>query len=223
MRILVVEDERSLARAIVKILERNYYSADSVYNGAEALEYVATGNYDAVILDVMMPAMDGITALKRIRGAKNGIPVLILTAKAEVEDRVSGLDSGANYYLTNPFDTKELLAAIRAITRPQGETGSKLSLGNIVLDRTSYELSSPSGCFRLTNKEFQLMELFMANPHRIYPPERVMERIWGFDSEAEINVVWVYVSYLRKKLAALGSDVSIRLLRGAGYSLEIDS
>ena len=223
MRILVVEDERSLARAIVKILERNYYSADSVYNGAEALEYVATGNYDAVILDVMMPAMDGITALKRIRGAKNGIPVLILTAKAEVEDRVSGLDSGANYYLTKPFDTKELLAAIRAITRPQGETGSKLSLGNIVLDRTSYELSSPSGCFRLTNKEFQLMELFMANPHRIYPPERVMERIWGFDSEAEINVVWVYVSYLRKKLAALGSDVSIRLLRGAGYSLEIDS
>lgn len=223
MRILVVEDERSLARAIVKILERNYYSADSVYNGAEALEYVATGNYDAVILDVMMPTMDGITALKRIRGAKNGIPVLILTAKAEVEDRVSGLDSGANYYLTKPFDTKELLAAIRAITRPQGETGSKLSLGNIVLDRTSYELSSPSGCFRLTNKEFQLMELFMANPHRIYPPERVMERIWGFDSEAEINVVWVYVSYLRKKLAALGSDVSIRLLRGAGYSLEIDS
>ena len=223
MRILVVEDERSLARAIVKVLERNYYSADSVYNGAEALEYVATGNYDAVILDVMMPAMDGITALKRIRGAKNGIPVLILTAKAEVEDRVSGLDSGANYYLTNPFDTRELLAAIRAITRPQGETGSKLSLGNIVLDRTSYELSSPSGCFRLTNKEFQLMELFMANPHRIYPPERVMERIWGFDSEAEINVVWVYVSYLRKKLAALGSDVSIRLLRGAGYSLEIDS
>ena len=223
MRILVVEDERSLARAIVKILERNYYSADSVYNGAEALEYVATGNYDAVILDVMMPTMDGITALKRIRGAKNGIPVLILTAKAEVEDRVSGLDSGANYYLTKPFDTKELLAAIRAITRPQGETGSKLSLGNIVLDRTSYELSSPSGCFRLTNKEFQLMELFMANPHRIYPPERVMERIWGFDSEAEINVVWVYVSYLRKKLAALGSDVSIRLLRGAGYSLKIDS
>ena len=223
MRILVVEDERSLARAIVKILERNYYSADSVYNGAEALEYVATGNYDAVILDVMMPKMDGITALKRIRGAKNGIPVLILTAKAEVEDRVSGLDSGANYYLTKPFDTKELLAAIRAITRPQGETGSKLSLGNIVLDRTSYELSSPSGCFRLTNKEFQLMELFMANPHRIYPPERVMERIWGFDSEAEINVVWVYVSYLRKKLAALGSDVSIRLLRGTGYSLEIDS
>lgn len=223
MRILVVEDERSLARAIVKILERNYYSADSVYNGAEALEYVATGNYDAVILDVMMPTMDGITALKRIRGAKNGIPVLILTAKAEVEDRVSGFDSGANYYLTKPFDTKELLAAIRAITRPQGETGSKLSLGNIVLDRTSYELSSPSGCFRLTNKEFQLMELFMANPHRIYPPERVMERIWGFDSEAEINVVWVYVSYLRKKLAALGSDVSIRLLRGAGYSLKIDS
>ena len=164
MRILVVEDERSLARAIVKILEKGYYSADSVGNGADALEYLDCGNYDAVILDVMMPVMDGITALKKIRERGNGIPVLVLTAKSEVDDKVRGLDSGADYYLTKPFDAKELLAAIRAITRPSVGAGARLTLGNLTLDRTTYELSAPGGSFRLTGKEFQVMELLMSDP-----------------------------------------------------------
>ena len=220
MRILVVEDERSLARALVKILEKNYYSADSVGNGVDALEYLDCGNYDAVILDVMMPMMDGITVLKKLRERRNGIPVLILTAKSEVDDRVKGLDSGADYYLTKPFDTKELLAAIRAITRPTEGEGAVLTLGNITLDRKTYELSGPDGSFRLTSKEFQIAELLMANSGIVISPERIFERIWGLDSEAEINIVWVYMSYLRKKLAAVGANASVDHIRGAGYVIE---
>lgn len=179
MRILVVEDERSLARAIVKILEKGYYSADSVGNGADALEYLDCGNYDAVILDVMMPVMDGITALKKIRERGNGIPVLVLTAKSEVDDKVRGLDSGADYYLTKPFDAKELLAAIRAITRPSVGAGARLTLGNLTLDRTTYELSAPGGSFRLTGKEFQVMELLMSDPSRVHRQEKIFGRVWG--------------------------------------------
>ena len=220
MRILLAEDEKSLARAILKIFEKNNYSADAVHNGEDALLYLESGNYDAAVLDVMMPKMDGITVLKKIRGKGNRIPVLILTAKAEVDDKVLGLDSGANYYLTKPFDTKELLASIRAITRSQNTADSRLTIGNITLDRATFELSSPTGSFRLANKEYQMMELFMSNPHALISAERFMEKIWGFDSEAEVNVVWVYISYLRKKLAALRADISIKASRNAGYSLE---
>ena len=223
MRILLAEDERSLARALVKIFEKNNYSADAVHNGEDALMYLEGGNYDVVVLDVMMPKMDGITALKKLRASGNQIPVLMLTAKSEIDDKVLGLDSGANYYLTKPFNTKELLATIRAITRTQDEIDTKLSVGNITLDRSTFELASPHGSFRLANKEFQMMEIFMANPHHIISAERFMERIWGFDNEAEINVVWVYVSYLRKKLAALHANISIKSSRNAGYSLEEDT
>lgn len=220
MRILLAEDERSLARVIVKIFEKNHYSADAVHNGKEALEYLETGDYDAVVLDVMMPEMDGITVLKNIREKGNSIPVLMLTAKAEIDDKVLGLDSGANDYLTKPFDSKELLARIRAITRSQRATDSKLTIGNITLDRATFELSSKTGSFRLANKEFQMMELLMANPKHLISAERFLEKIWGFDSEAEINVVWVYISYLRKKLAALHANIRIKASRNAGYSLE---
>ena len=220
MRILLAEDERPLARAIVKIFEKNHYSADAVHNGEDVLQYLAAGNYDVVIMDIMMPKMDGITALKKIRASGNRIPVLMLTARAETDDKVLGLDSGANYYLTKPFDTKELLAAIRAITRTQEAVDSRLSMGNITLDRSTFALSSPHGSFRLANKEFQMMEMFLSNPHRIISAERFMEKIWGFDNEAEINVVWVYVSYLRKKLSALHADITIKSTRNAGYSLE---
>ena len=223
MRILLAEDERSLARAIVKIFEKNNYSADAVHNGEEALMYLEGGNYDVVVLDVMMPKMDGVTALKKLRASGNQIPVLMLTAKSEIDDKVLGLDSGANYYLTKPFNTKELLATIRAITRTQAEVDTKLTVGNITLDRSTFELSSPHGSFRLANKEFQMMEIFMSNPHHIISAERFMERIWGFDNEAEINVVWVYVSYLRKKLSALHANISIKSSRNAGYSLEEDT
>ena len=220
MRILIAEDEKPLARAIVKIFEKNNYSADAVHNGEDALFYLESDNYDVVVMDIMMPIMDGITALKKLRERGNQIPVLLLTAKAEIDDKVLGLDSGANYYLTKPFDSKELLAAIRAITRTQSEVSSKLTCGNISLDRTTFELSSPTGSFRLANKEFQMMEIFMANPHQIISAERFMEKIWGFDNEAEINVVWVYISYLRKKLTALHADIYIKVSRNIGYSLE---
>ena len=220
MRILIAEDEKPLARAIVKIFEKNNYSADAVYNGEDALFYLESDNYDVVVMDIMMPIMDGITALKKLRERGNQIPVLLLTAKAEIDDKVLGLDSGANYYLTKPFDSKELLATIRAITRTQSEVSSKLTCGNISLDRATFELSSPTGSFRLANKEFQMMEIFMANPHQIISAERFMEKIWGFDNEAEINVVWVYISYLRKKLTALHADIYIKVSRNIGYSLE---
>lgn len=220
MRILIAEDERSLARVLTRIFEKNNYSADAVYNGEDALLYLEGSNYDVVILDVMMPKIDGITVLKRLRAAGNQIPVLLLTAKSEIDDKVLGLDSGANYYLTKPFDTKELLAVIRAVTRTETQLESKLSFGCISLDRATFEMSSPSGSFRLANKEFQMMELLISNPRRIIPAERFMEKIWGFDSEAEINVVWVYISYLRKKLSALHADITIKSSRNAGYSLE---
>lgn len=220
MRILLAEDEKSLSRAICKIFEKNHYCVDAVYNGEDALAYLQTGDYDAAILDIMMPKMDGITVLKNLRAGGSLVPVLILTARAETDDKVLGLDSGANYYLTKPFDTKELLAAVRAITRGQGVADTKLSFGNITLDRATFELSSLAGSFRLANKEFQMMEMFMSNPRHLISAERLMEKIWGFDSETEISVVWVYISYLRKKLTALHANVVIKASRNAGYCLE---
>ena len=222
MRILLAEDERSLSRAVVALLEKNNYSADAVYDGQEALEYLEAGNYDALILDLMMPKMDGLTVLRTLREQGNPIPVLILTAKSEVDDKVLGLDTGANDYLTKPFSTQELMARIRAMTRSQtgGQVTSRLTFGNITLDQATFELSSPAGSFRLANKEFQMMEILMRNPRQIIPTERFLERIWGYDSEVELSVVWVYISYLRKKLSALRSNIQIKVTRNAGYSLE---
>lgn len=221
MRILLAEDEKSLSRAVQTILEKNHYSVDTVFDGAEALAYLQSNNYDGVILDIMMPKMDGITVLKTIREQGIKVPVLILTAKSEVDDKVLGLDSGANDYLTKPFAGKELLARIRAMTRNQTiHSDSLLHIGNITLDSASFELSSPSGSFRLANKEYQMMELLMRNPKNMISTEHFIERIWGFDSETEIKVVWVYISYLRKKLEALHANIQIRVTRNIGYSLE---
>lgn len=221
MTLLLAEDERSLSKAIVTILEKNNYSADAVYDGVEALEYLESGNYDGLILDIMMPRMDGLTVLKKLREKGNTIPVLMLTAKSEVDDKVQGLDMGANDYLTKPFATRELLARIRAMTRNQMvQPVSQLTMGNITLDQATFELSSPAGSFRLANKEYQMLEMMMRNPRQIISAERFMEGIWGYDSEAEINVVWVYISYLRKKLAALHADIQIKASRNVGYSLE---
>ena len=222
MRLLLAEDEKSLSRALVKILEHGNYSVDAVYDGEEALDYLEADNYDGVILDIMMPKKDGLTVLKTIRAKGNLVPVLLLTAKSEIEDKVAGLDMGANDYLTKPFAPPELLARIRAMTRTQvAQADSSLRLGNITLDTSSYELASPFGSFRLANKEFQMLEMMMSNPRQLIPTERFMEKIWGYDSEAEINVVWVYISYLRKKLNALKANVAIRATRNAGYSLEV--
>lgn len=221
MRLLLAEDEKELSRALVAILKHNNYSVDAVFNGQDALDYLSAENYDGAVLDIMMPVMDGITVLKKVRESGNKIPILMLTAKTELDDRVLGLDSGADDYLTKPFATKELLARIRAITRRQADvTDTVLTCGNLTLNRTTFELSSPAGSLRLANKEFQMMEMLMANFGVLISTERFMEKIWGYDSESEINVVWVYISYLRKKLASLGSSVLIKATRNMGYTLE---
>ena len=204
----------------MKILEKNKYTVEAVYDGEDALAYLEMGDYDAAILDIMMPKMDGISVLKKLRAMGNPIPILMLTAKSEIDDKVLGLDSGANDYLTKPFDTKELLARIRAMTRTQTAPDNKMSFGNIALDRATFELASPTGSFRLANKEFQMMEILMSHPQHVISTERLMERIWGYEADVEINVVWVYISYLRKKLAALHADIQIKAMRNSGYSLE---
>lgn len=221
MRLLLAEDELALSKALTAILERNNYSVDPVYDGEAALEYLKADNYDGVILDIMMPKVDGIAVLKEIRGKGNWIPVLLLTAESEVDDKVLGLDAGANDYLTKPFHSKELLARIRAMTRTQAQQADNLlQLGNVTLNRATFELSTPKGSLRLANKEYQMMELLLVNPKNLISSERFLEKIWGYDSEAEINVVWVYISYLRKKLIALKANIRIKATRNAGYSLE---
>lgn len=222
MRILLAEDEASLSKALKVILERNNYSVDQVYDGEEALSFLSADNYDCLILDLMMPKVDGITVLKTMRKEGNMLPVIILTAKSEVDDKVLGLDSGANDYLTKPFNSRELLARIRAITRSKenNEGDSILKLGNTILMRDTFILKTDSGETRLQSKEFQILELLMQNKNKLISTERLMEKIWGFDSEAEINVVWVYISNLRKKLASLDSNVEIKATRNAGYTLE---
>ena len=220
MKLLFAEDERSLSRAITHILEKNCYSVDAVYDGQAALEYLENGDYDGIILDIMMPKVDGITVLRQLRSKGNHVPVLMLTAKAEIDDKVLGMDTGANDYLTKPFDTKELLARIRAMTRGNRAVDATLNYGNITLNRTNFELSSPTGSFRLANKEYQMMELLMANAGQLISSDQFLEKIWGLDSDVESSVVWVYISYLRKKLTALNAKVSIRAVRNAGYVLE---
>lgn len=222
MKLIVAEDEKELAKALKRILEHSNYTVDTVYNGEDALYYIENGNYDAAILDIMMPKMDGIEVLKRIRKDGIKIPVIMLTAKSEVDDKVEGLDSGANDYLTKPFQTKELLARIRAMTRNLSENAvsSVLEFGNIKLDTASYEMYSDNERIRLANKEFQMMEMLMNSRKQPIPTEVFMEKIWGYDSDTDISVVWVYISYLRKKLQTLKADINIKASRNQGYMLE---
>ncbi len=221
MRLLIAEDERELANALAAILKHSHYSVDAVYDGEDALDYALTQNYDGIILDIMMPKRDGLSVLEELRRQEMDTPVLLLTAKSEIDDRIAGLDTGADDYLTKPFAMGELLARIRAMTRRKSAfTPDVLSFGNIRLDRQNFELSGDTASLRLSNKEFQMMEMLMRSPGQVISAEQFMERIWGYDTEAEINVVWVYISYLRKKLAALAASVSIRATRGLGYSLE---
>ena len=222
MRLLYAEDEKSLARAVSTILTRNNYAVDVVHDGESALDYLVTGNYDGAILDVMMPKLDGIEVLKRMRAQGDHTPVLLLTAKAEIDDRVAGLDSGANDYLTKPFDMKELLARIRAMTRAQSVQQDKtLTIGSVTLDCASYDLTGPGGSCKLAGKEYQMMEMLMRSPRKLISTEALMDRIWGYDSEAELNIVWVYISTLRKKLKTIDADIEIKAQRGVGYYLEV--
>lgn len=221
MRVLLADDEKELSNALVAILKYNHYSVDAVYNGEDALEYGLLENYDCIVLDIMMPKMDGIEVLSKLREHDIKTPVLMLTAKSEIDDRILGLDKGADDYLVKPFDTRELLARIRAMTRRKSEfTPNKVEYGNITLNRETFEISSDKASFRLGNKEFQMIEMLMNSPNRLISTEQFMERIWGYDTEAEINVVWVYISYLRKKLSAIGANLEIKATRGVGYTLE---
>lgn len=221
MRLLLAEDEKELSKALCAVLKHNNYSVDAVYNGQDALDYGLCENYDGIILDLMMPRMNGLDVLKRLR--ENGIatPVIILTAKSELEDKITGLDAGADDYLTKPFAMGELLARLRALTRRKSEfSPNLLALGNLSLNRETFELSVGDEAIRLGNKEFQMMEMLLSNAGRLISTEQFMEHIWGYETEAEINVVWVYISYLRKKLTALGANIEIKAVRGVGYTLE---
>ena len=223
MRILVAEDQPELRRMLVKNLTAAGYTVDGVPDGEEALAYLDAADYDVAVLDIMMPKVDGLTVLRTLRERNDLTPVLILTARSEVDDKVLGLDSGANDYLTKPFEPKELLARIRAITRIQTKNPSSvLQLGNVTLDRTNYELACGENSIRLANKEFQLMELLMSNPGQVLSTEQIFERIWGLDSDAETSIIWVYISYLRRKFKTLGANVLIKATRNVGYSLVVE-
>ncbi len=221
MRILLCEDEIEQSNALVKILRHNNFSVDAVYDGEEAFDYIETQNYDAVIMDVMMPKLDGLSLLKKVRNRGFLVPVIMLTAKSEIDDKVLGLDIGANDYLTKPFDTKELMARLRAITRGATDTSSSLlSVGDVFLDRKTFELYTEHYSIILTGKEFQIMEMLMINSSQVISTDRFMEKIWGYESEAEKNVVWVNISCLRKKISKIGSKQKIKAIRNRGYLLE---
>ncbi|MBP7348650.1 MAG: response regulator transcription factor [Butyrivibrio sp.] len=220
MRLLLAEDEEELSNALVAILKHSNYTIDAVYNGTDALDYGLSGEYDGIILDIMMPGMDGTEVLKHLREHNISTPVLFLTAKSEIDDRIKGLDLGADDYLTKPFDMRELLARIRAMTRRKEDFAqANLSCGNLLLDRSSFELSTPGHeAIRLAGREFQMMEMLMASPGRVISVDTFMDRIWA-DAEADINVVWVYISNLRKKLNSLDAAAEIKASRGLGYSI----
>lgn len=220
MKLLLAEDEEELNHALAEVLKRNNYSVDCVYDGEEALDYLEMSEYDGVILDIMMPKKNGLEVLRTLRSSGNHVPVLLLTAKAAIDDKVEGLDAGADDYLAKPFAMKELLARVRAIMRRQSSLTDNVSeYGNVRLNRSVFELSVGDKSIRLANKDFQMMEMLMVNPGQVISTERFMEKIWGYDTDTEINVVWVYISNLRKKLTTLGADVEIKAVRNQGYSL----
>ena len=221
MRILLADDEKTIAKALQVMLDKNKYAVDLVHNGLDARDYILSGAYDAIVLDIMMPGMDGMAVLTDIRARGITTPVLFLTAKSEIEDRVAGLDAGADDYLPKPFAASEFLARVRALVRrSDAYAPAVLSLGNAALDCGQYMLRTGIGSVRLNNKEFQLMELFLRHPHQVFSTEHLMDRVWGVDAESEIDVVWTYIGFLRKKLRQLDADIEIRTIRGAGYALE---
>jgi two-component system response regulator ArlR len=222
MRLLLAEDEEQLSSALCAILRHNGYEVDAALNGLDALSMLQDGCYDAAILDIMMPGLDGIMVLKKAREDGLRLPIIMLTAKGEIEDKVLGLDSGANDYLTKPFSSRELLARLRAMTRRSGDSSGSavLKAGNLTLDMQTCCLSSPKGSFKLANKEFRLMELLMARPSQVISTQVFRDKVWGWDAETDISVVWVYLSCLRKKLTELSSTVQIKASRNLGYSLE---
>ena len=221
MRLLLAEDEKELAKALEAVFKYNHYSLDVVYNGADAYDWASSQNYDGIILDIMMPKMSGLEVLEALRKNGSTVPILLLTAKSEVDDRVLGLDLGADDYLAKPFAMKELLARVRAMTRRKTKLELNiLEFEGLTLNRENFELAFGENKIRLGNKEYQMMELLMQNPNAYLSAEQFMQKIWGMDTEAEIGVVWVYLSYLRKKLQSLNAPIEIKAVRGIGYKLE---
>ncbi|UPK43812.1 MULTISPECIES: response regulator transcription factor [Paenibacillus] len=223
MRILIAEDEVHLAEAVSQILKKNNYSVDMVHDGRSGLDYALSGIYDLLLLDIMMPEMDGITVLKKLRSEGNHTPVILLTAKGEISDKVTGLDYGADDYIAKPFATEELLARIRAALRRKGEVVPEdgLKFGDIELNTTQLKLSVQGKEIKLNLKENELLELLITRKQAITSKEQIIEKLWGFDSEVEYNNVEVYISFLRKKLTFLNSAVRINTIRGVGYVLEV--
>lgn len=221
MKILIAEDDKDLRYALQVFFQRNNFTVDAVENGADALTYLQIGGYDVAVLDVMMPKMDGVAVVRKLRAEKNTTPILLLTAKAEVEDRVEGLDSGANDYLAKPFDVRELLARVRVLTRPQTQQTARLELGNISLDTTCFLLIGPKGQEALTNKEYQTFLLLIQTPGATVSVEKIMQKVWEPDSAGQENALWTIIYNLRKKLAAIGAAVTIQNKRNQGYVLEV--
>ena len=222
MKILIIEDERQLSDVLAVLLRQNLHESDAVYNGLDGEDYALNGLYDAIILDIMLPGKNGIDVLRSIRRQGISTPVLMLTARAEVEDRIKGLDVGADDYLTKPFSSGELLARLRAITRRGSEyIGDELHAGNTTLKKNTRELIGEKGSVKLAAKEYQIMDILLSNSRQIVPREQFVEKMWGFNNEAEYNNVEVYVSFVRKKLIAIGSDLQIKAVRNVGYELEV--
>lgn len=221
MRILIIEDERALTEALSEALTQHHYAVDVALNGTDGLEAGLTGIYDVIILDLMLPGLDGLTVLARLRIASIPSPVLILTARAEADDKITGLDAGADDYLTKPFVMGELLARVRALCRRPGElTGSRLTFGDLTLDRNGCMLCCGVESVRLSTKELGLLELLLTHPGTVVSRERLIQKIWGYDCEAEYNNIEVYLSFLRRKLGLLSSSVRIKAARGLGYFVE---
>lgn len=221
MKLLFAEDDPDVSRSVTALLTRSHYSVDPVYNGNDALTYLTDGDYDACIMDIMMPGMNGDEVVRKARAAGSQVPVIMLTAMGEVEDRINGLDAGADDYLAKPFDGGELLARIRALLRRhESYSPDIVTYGDLTLNRSTFALSCHEKSVSLSNKAFQMMEMLMLSPGRIISVDEFMQHIWGWDSESEINVVWVNISTLRKQLSAMDSKTAIKVVRGAGYRLE---
>ena len=222
MRILIAEDEVATAKALKLLLERSKYSVDIVHTGSDAWDYISGASYDVVVLDIMMPGMSGLEVLAKMRKSSIKTPVLLLTAKAEVEDRIAGLDAGADDYLPKPFATGELIARVRALgRRSESYSDTVKEVGNLLLDGNRFEMRSGEKSVSLTNKEYQLMELFVQHPGFVFSTDHLIEKVWGLDTESDIDVVWTTIGYVRKKLRSIDADVEIKTIRGAGYSLEV--
>lgn len=222
MRILIAEDDPKLRKTLVHIFEHNHYAVDSVDNGMDAFEFASTDAYDGLVLDIMMPGMDGIDLIQKLRANGVTTPALFLTARTEVHQRIEGLDAGADDYLPKPFATQELLARVRAILRRKDNfTPDLLHVGPLALNRSTYELQCDGQILSLSGKEFQVMEMLMRHPAQILTAEQIITHIWGWDASVDTSVVWVHISNIRKKLDALGAPVSIRFVRNAGYVLEV--